>query len=438
MNQPANEPHKSPLHEAIVEGLQQPLESISTAQVTESSTSQPNQPSTSTPEYFDAVIVGGGMVGGTLAALLGQAGKNVAVLETSPASELDADAPYELRVSALSRASEQILRKVNAWDGIVKRRTAPYESMVVWDSTGSGEIRFDAADLGEPDLGHIIENRVIQLALQERLAELPNVKIFSPTQFKNATYLDQGVRVELSTGEVLDTALLVGADGAKSAVREWANIDINVTDYAQQGLVCVAQTELPHQWTAWQRFMPSGPLAFLPLPDPHFCSIVWTLPADQADAYVLKHESMFRQHLAEALDYRLGQVVSVSERAAFPLKGRHAKQYCAERVVLVGDAAHTIHPLAGQGVNLGLKDVAELAEQLLKDSKQWASFKVLRRYERARKADNALTLHSMEVFSLLFGNKISVWQVLRNQGLSLVNQMSWVKGQLARYALGVG
>jgi 2-octaprenylphenol hydroxylase len=389
-------------------------------------------------KYFDVVIVGGGMVGGTLAALLGQVGKSVAVLESTLATELVTDAPYELRVSALSRASEQILRKIKAWDGVVKRRAAPYESMVVWDSTGSGEIRFDAADLGEPDLGHIVENRVIQLALQERLTELDTVKVLSPVTFKNASYTDKGLNVELSTGQVLETALLVGADGAKSAVREWANIDIAINDYAQQGLVCVAQTELPHQWTAWQRFMPTGPLAFLPLPDPQFCSIVWTLPSDQADAYVLQAESTFKQQLAQALDYRLGQVLTVSERAAFPLKGRHAAQYCAERVVLVGDAAHTIHPLAGQGVNLGLKDVAELAEQLLKEAQHWASFKALRRYERARKADNALTLHSMEGFSLLFGNKISMWQVLRNQGLSLVNQMPWVKGQLARYALGVG
>ncbi|WP_020561359.1 UbiH/UbiF/VisC/COQ6 family ubiquinone biosynthesis hydroxylase [Thiofilum flexile] len=389
-------------------------------------------------EYFDVVIVGGGMVGGALAALLGQAGKRVAVLETALATELEPNSPYELRVSALSRASEHILRKVKVWEGIVKRRSAPYESMVVWDSTGSGEIRFDAADLGETDLGHIIENRVIQLALQERLLELDAVKVFSPVQFKNASYTDKGLSVELSTGQILETALLVGADGAKSAVRDWAAIDIKVTDYAQQGLVCVVQTELPHQWTAWQRFMPTGPLAFLPLPDPQCCSIVWTLPADQADAYVLQAESLFKQHLAQALDYRLGQVLSVSERAAFPLKGRHAAQYCAERVVLVGDAAHTIHPLAGQGVNLGLKDVAELAEQLLQDSQHWASFKVLRRYERARKADNALTLHSMEGFSLLFGNNMPVWQLLRNQGLSLVNQMSWVKGQLARHALGVG
>lgn len=389
-------------------------------------------------EYFDAVIVGGGMVGGTLAALLGQSDKRVAVLESAPATELEAEAPYELRVSALSRASEQILRKVKAWDGIIKRRAAPYESMVVWDSTGSGEIRFDAADLGEPDLGHIIENRVIQLALQERLTELEMVKVFSPAQFKTAHYSDKGLRVELSTGQILETALLVGADGARSAVREWAQIDMAVNDYAQQGLVCVAQTELPHQWTAWQRFMPTGPLAFLPLPDPQFCSIVWTLPSDQADAYVLQDESTFKQYLAQALDYRLGQVLSVSERAAFPLKGRHVERYCAECVVLVGDAAHTIHPLAGQGVNLGLKDVAELAEQLLRDAKHWGSFKVLRRYERARKADNALTLHSMEGFSLLFGNKLSVWQVVRNQGLSLVNQMPWVKEQLARYALGVG
>ena len=367
---------------------------------------------------YDVIIAGGGMVGSTLACLLGNAGMHVAVLEAYQPTPFSPTEPYDLRVSAISRASQRALAQAGAWQGVAMRRTCAYEAMQVWDATGDGEIRFDAADLGEPDLGHIVENRVIQLALLDAIAQ---------------------VTVTLRSGKVLNAKLLVGADGAQSKVRELAGIPLHCQDYGQKGLVCVVQTSLPHQATAWQRFMPSGPLAFLPLAD-GACSIVWTLPADRADAMLLKNEADFCRELAQALDYRLGDVTHVGERAAFSLRGRHAEPYIQARLALVGDAAHTIHPLAGQGVNLGIKDAVELAQQLLNAQQRRADvggLQVLRAYERARRGDNVLTQKAMETFRLVFGNTLTPWTMARNWGLNAVNRMGFLKYEMAKRAMGV-
>ncbi|UOG93794.1 MAG: UbiH/UbiF/VisC/COQ6 family ubiquinone biosynthesis hydroxylase [Candidatus Thiothrix sulfatifontis] len=385
---------------------------------------------------YDVIIAGGGMVGAILACLLGKAGKRVAVLEAHSPTVFSPEDPYDLRVSALSRASQRALLDAGAWEGIAARRAFPYEVMCVWDATGTGEIRFDAADLGEPDLGHIVENRVIQLALLDTLQTLESVDWYCPDKLATLVVDEQRVTATLQSGQILQAPLLVGADGAQSKVRELAGIGISTQDYGQKGLVCVAQTDLPHQFTAWQRFMPSGPVAFLPLAE-GFCSIVWTLPADQADAMLRLSDSDFCRELSQALDYRLGEVTAVGERAAVSLRGRHADCYSQERVVLVGDAAHTIHPLAGQGVNLGIKDALELVAQIRHATGDCGSPKVLRAYERARRGDNILTQKAMEGFRLLFGNTLTPWKILRNSGLTVVNRMGFLKYEMAKRAMGI-
>lgn len=389
---------------------------------------------------YDVIIAGGGMVGAALGCLLGKAGQRVAVLEVSTPTPFVADDDFDLRVSAISRASQRLLEDAGAWQGVLAQRAAPYEAMQVWDATGEGVIRFDAADVGEPDLGHIVENRVVQAALLEALHTYDSVDVLCPARLAHFAVHDTQVSVTLDSGDELQAALLVGADGARSQVRDGANIDWQPQDYGQKGLVCVAHTELPHQETAWQRFMPSGPLAFLPLSDAYACSVVWSLPSDRADALLGMEQGRFQQELAAALDYKLGDVTAVSQRAAFPLRGAHAERYVSERVALVGDAAHTIHPLAGQGVNLGFKDAQVLAEQVLaacSARRDCGSMKVLRRYERARRGDNALTQKAMESFKLLFGNTLTPWQVLRNAGLNQVDRLPVLKYELARRAMGI-
>ncbi|MGB0845947.1 MAG: UbiH/UbiF/VisC/COQ6 family ubiquinone biosynthesis hydroxylase [Thiolinea sp.] len=387
---------------------------------------------------YDVIISGGGIVGLVLAGLLGKTGYRIALIEDRLPNNFQAEDDFELRVSAISRSSQQILHEVNAWQGIVERRLSPYRAMVVWDATGSGEIRFDANELEEPELGHIVENKVMQLALLDAVTGQENIDLLCPARLTGFSVTAKGVGVSLADGRTLESRLLVGADGAHSKVRSLANIGWQRVDYGQKGLVCVARTSSVHQATAWQRFMPGGPLAFLPLPDQKYCSIVWSLPADRADAMLHLEQAEFDQQLGKALDFRLGNVETVGKKAAFPLYGAHADNYVLERIALIGDAAHTIHPLAGQGVNLGISDAAELASQLqgLPET-ALGRLKTLRRYERARKGENQLTLKAMEGFGLLFGNQQPLLQFARNRGLELMNRLPLLKNSLARRAMGI-
>lgn len=388
-------------------------------------------------QQYDVIINGGGMVGATLACLLANQGKKVAVIEAYKIKKIIKTTPYELRVSAISRASQHALIEADAWDGIVKQRVSPYENMTVWDATGDGEVTFEAAELGEPELGHIIENRAIQFAVTEALQKYETASFYCPNSLQGFEVQDDQVVVELDDGQKISAQLLVGADGANSKVRELAGIDIDRDDYGQSGLVAVVKPEKHHQYTAWQRFQPSGPLAFLPLSDDS-CSIVWTLPSDRADYYLSRTDDDFKIALADALDHKLGKIEEVSQRATFPLRGSQANDLVKPRIALVGDAAHTIHPLAGQGVNLGLKDAVELA-QVLNDasaSRDVGSYKLLRRYERARRGDNMITMRVMEGFRLLFGHSAAPVKTMRNAGMKLFNQSSLLKTEIIRKAMG--
>jgi 2-octaprenylphenol hydroxylase len=319
-------------------------------------------------------------------------------------------------------------------------RVSPFRDMRVWDATGFGSIHFDSADLGEPLLGWIIENRVIQYALLERVQQFPAVELHCPAALETAHPLDEGGWwMRVNDGCEFTTRLLVGADGAQSRVRQLAGIETGGWGYDQHAVVANVRTAKPHQETAWQRFLPSGPLAFLPLHDGR-CSIVWSDTPERAAGLLMLNDNDFGEALAAAFEARLGAIVQVGPRAAFPLRVQHAHAYVKPGIALIGDAAHVIHPLAGQGVNLGLLDAATLAEVLLDAvaaDRDIGSLKVLRRYERWRKGDNLLMLGIMDGFKRLFGSTLPPVRLLRNLGLNLTDAAGPLKNLIARRAMGL-
>ncbi|MBD3670212.1 MAG: UbiH/UbiF/VisC/COQ6 family ubiquinone biosynthesis hydroxylase [Gammaproteobacteria bacterium] len=389
---------------------------------------------------YDVVIVGGGMVGAALACALGDSALKVAVVE---GREPDLGWPredYDIRVSAITRASQHLFENLGVWEGMCQRRVSAYTDMHVWDATGRGEIHFDSADIGEPDLGHIIENSVIQSVLLTRLAELENIDLLCPLSIESMEFDGRAYTLVAGDGRQLQARLLVGADGARSRVREQAGIAAKGWSYEQSAVVCTVTTAQSHRNTAWQRFMPSGPLAFLPLTE-NRSSIVWSTTPQQAEALLALDETAFCRALGEAFEFRLGEVTSTGPRGAFPLGLSHAEHYVQNGLALVGDAAHTIHPLAGQGVNLGLADAAALAEVLLEAHaarKDIGSLAVLRRYERWRRSENLAMMATMDGFKRLFSNNSAPLRWLRNLGLGLTNSLGPVKNSLMRQAMGLG
>jgi 2-octaprenylphenol hydroxylase len=388
---------------------------------------------------FDVIIMGAGIVGATAACALGGAGVRVALVEARP-FVVDAEQDVRgARVFAITRASQRIFDALDVWDRIVARSVYPFREMEVWDAGGKGVIHFDCADIGEPCLGHMIEPRNIHVALLERLRTVAAVTLFCPAQFRDISIDGAAVSVNLDDGVTLTAALVVAADGARSPLREQLGIPTRVHDYQQSGLVARVATEYPHHATARQRFLPGGPLAFLPMEE-GWSSIVWTLPtAEVADMLVLEQEA-FHAALGQAFDFRLGRIVDSEQREAWPLRRMHAEHYVRERVALVGDAAHAIHPLAGQGVNLGLLDAAALVEVVL-DARAGGGdpgrLPVLRRYERWRRGDNQLMMSAMDGFNGLFGNALGPVRWLRNLGLSVVNSAGPAKDLLMRHAAGL-
>jgi 2-polyprenylphenol 6-hydroxylase len=386
---------------------------------------------------FDVVVVGGGMVGAALAAALGQAGRSVAVVEARLPPAFRAEDDYDLRVSAVNRASQHLLERVGAWPGIIERRASAYRRMRVWDACSTGEIEFDAVEMGEPDLGHIVENRVIQEALLERLEQLDSVRLLAPFDVETLELGEHGACVGLSDGRELQARLVVGADGARSRIRELAGMQRSARDYGQTAIVATVATEVPHESTAWQRFLPTGPVAFLPLGDGR-SSIVWSATSAEAERLLGLDDVDFRHELARAADLRLGCITACSKRAGFPLVGGQSYPYVRARVALIGDAAHSIHPLAGQGVNLGFMDAAELAGVLDSSVRDPGSMLVLRRYERARRGENEAVMRLMEGFRLLFGSQLPLLPWMRGRGMALAGTVQPLKRRLMAHALGKG
>ena len=378
------------------------------------------------------------MVGATLACALGQTSLRVALVDRQAPLIHWEDPEYDLRVSAITRASQRIFESLGVWSGMQARRVSPFREMHVWDAAGKGAIHFDCADLGEPTLGHIIENRVITAALHERLAALP-VDIIAPAQLQRLAWDADYMYLEQEDGDLIAGRLMVGADGSNSWVRGQAGISVRGWDYEQHALVATVKPARFHQETAWQRFLPDGPLAFLPLEN-GYCSIVWSTRGEHARTLLDLPEDAFAQELEAAFDSQLGPIEWVGARAAFPLRFMRANAYVRPRLALVGDAAHTIHPLAGQGVNLGLTDAAALAEVLSEAHaarQNIGSIAVLRRYERWRNADNQAMLAAVDGFKRLFGSDLSLVRWVRNLGLNLTHTVLPIKNLLMRHAMGI-
>lgn len=394
----------------------------------------------------DIVIVGAGMVGCTLALALKESGLNIVVLESKATNykEFKPDTPFEPRVSAISLASQKVLEHVNAWNGILARRLSPYNQMYVWDGSGTGYIEFNAATVHQPILGHIIENKVIQDALLEQLEEANQTITWLPkVELVNLQRTAEEWTISLKDSLKITAKLIIGADGARSKVRRLAAVKTREWDYFHHAIVTSVCCEKEHQLTAWQRFTDEGPLAFLPLSfdgDQHWCSIVWSLPQDSADALMALDDKAFCKKLGEAFEFKLGQIKHADSRVCLPLRQRHAKRYIQPGLALIGDAAHVIHPLAGQGVNLGFMDAAALAETLLeaiKSNENIDSTEVLGRFERNRMPHNLGMMVAMESFERVFqADSLSVrW--LRNAGLKIINQSPEAKALFIRRALGI-
>ncbi|WOX54170.1 FAD-dependent 2-octaprenylphenol hydroxylase [Aeromonas sp. CD] len=390
-------------------------------------------------QNVDVVIVGGGMVGLGLAAALKGSALKVAVVEGQlPEPALD-EAP-DNRVSALSLASQRILQQVGAWRGIEARRLQPYGQMEVWEQDSFGRIAFDAASLRQPELGHIVENRVIQLALLEAVLDGDNIQLLSPARASSLQSGEAGSLLLLEDGRALSAKLVVAADGAHSWVRRQADIPLTSWDYGHHALVATVRCAEPHEAVARQIFTPEGPLAFLPLWQPDLCSIVWSVPAARAEALCQCDEEQFNRQLTTAFDGRLGLCKVEGARSAIPLTARYARDFARERLVLVGDAAHTIHPLAGQGVNLGLLDAAALAEQILRNQaagKDIGRLANLRGYERWRKSEAASMLAAMEGLKRLFAGSNPLKKLVRGAGLCAFDLLTPLKQSVIRAAMGL-
>lgn len=314
---------------------------------------------------------------------------------------------FEPRVSALSAASQRILERLGVWDGIAARRVSPYRDMRVWDGSGTGSVHFSAASVHAEVLGHIVENRVVQDALLDRLHD-SQIGLLGSARLEQLRRSGDGWLLTLADGRELRAPLLVAADGANSAVRRLAGCATREWDYLHHAIVTSVRCERAHQATAWQRFTDDGPLAFLPLArqgDEHWCSIVWSTVPAEAERLMALGDDAFRHELGKAFEWRLGQVTAVDPRLCIPLRQRHAKRYVESGLALIGDAAHSIHPLAGQGVNLGFLDAAVLAEVLLhalQRGEQPNDVRVLSRYERRRMPHNLAMMAAMEGFERLF------------------------------------
>lgn len=387
---------------------------------------------------LDAIVIGGGAIGAAAALALARGGFDVALIEAKAPKPWRREDDVDLRVVALAADARSLLDGLGVWRTIEHERSGPIRRMRVWDASAPGELAFDAAERGESALGWIVENRLIQHALWQAIEAEHRVRLICPAEIVDIENGDDAAAVSLADGTRLRARVAIAADGAQSPLRAKLGIAIAERDYAQRAVVAHVSTGRAHEETAWQRFLPGGPLAFLPLADGR-SSIVWSLPNDEAPRVLALDDDAFRAELGCAFDFRLGPIISTTARAAFPLRLRLAERYVAGRTLLAGDAAHAVHPLAGQGMNLGFRDVACLSRVLdearTKDS-DIGTAHVLRRYERERRSENTLAARGFDAIERVFGSSLPPIAAARGLGIGIVNRLAPVKAFFAEIAAG--
>lgn len=388
---------------------------------------------------FDVIINGAGLVGASIAIGLAKAGFKVLVIEFHPLEKLYPGDDYGLRVSAFTPSSKKWLEYVDAWDGLQHSgRITPFLHMHVWDEGGRGELTFDAEGTGSDALGWIMDNEATQGVLIDRAKQLDLITIVDNTKLESFVRENGEVTVTLSNGDEYVSELIIGADGGRSLVRDWANIPTTGWSYGQKTIVGQVRAEKSHDNTCWQRFLDNGPLALLPLNDGR-CSLAWHTSYEEADELLALDPDAFADRLTDGFEGRFGRIEIAGTLGAYPLRLNHAQNYVRENFALAGDAAHSIHPLAGLGVNIGYLDSATLVEELMNAKKAGISLgdlTMLKRYEKRRKKHNMLIMGSMDLFKRSSTSQSRLVKGARNFGLSTADKFPFVKRKLARMAMG--
>jgi len=392
---------------------------------------------------YDIVIIGGHLVGSLFACALENSSYRVAIIDSKDSkANIEITNNFDQRVFALNIASQRLFENLNLWQSISDLRAFPYHAMSVWDEASTGQLAFDCNDIASAALGYIVEEQVLIKVLHERLNKLTNTKCHFSLSLANIEKNSDAIHIEFEDQSKISTRLIVGADGQQSLLRTLAGISTHRGRYCQEAIVATVKVERSHQSRARQRFLKTGPLAFLPL-SANTCSIVWSLDSDVAQEMLALSISDFEASLTAAFDNSLGQVSLLSERRAFPLNYLHASNYCQPRLALIGDAAHTMHPLAGQGVNLGFMDAAVLAEEIVdfkaanNSNNDPGKFSGLRRFERSRKGDNLLMLAAVGGFKKLFSSDFSAVRQIRGLGMNVFNKATWLKRKATQQAAGI-
>ena len=381
---------------------------------------------------YDTIIIGGGIVGLTIAALLQKNNFSVAVIESkTPQLDWDLTQPTA-RASAIHNTSKKLFDYLGVWDLFEKKACAPLQKMEIWDHTQNAHLHFDAKEIGETEMGWIVDNREIVKTLWQNL---PNCDLFFPNK---PCHFD-GTILTLDNEKQLKTNLIIGADGHDSWVRKQMPIGLKIRSYQQSAIVAVIESEQPHHHTAYQKFLSTGPIALLPLSNAHQTALVWSADTEISNTLMEKSQDVFARELTHQMDFKLGHLTLLSERAQFPLTMRHAEDYVSPHFALAGDAAHTIHPLAGLGVNLGLMDAACLMAVLSdarNNKKSLGDFKILRRYSRWRRAENTPVMIAMRGLKDIFSINTPSLNIIRNWGVNTLNQCNPIKKQLMQIATG--
>lgn len=388
---------------------------------------------------YDVIIVGAGIVGLTLACYLKAQGLRIAILNKDTLDKKTATLTSQFRVIAVTLGSQQLLEQLNVWQRLDTKRYGPFRCMQVWEFEQAAHLFFDSADIGQASLGYIVKNSDLEQALYAQAKTDHELTWLIPETLIKLQQEKNQVLITLASGIEISTRLLVGADGNQSKVRECADLQIKSTDYAQRALIATVQTELAHDQTARQIFLAKGPLAFLPLKDAYHCSIVWSNTPEEVERLTAMNDELFCTELTSVFEQRLGKVVSSSRRFSYPLKTQEAEQYIKSGIALIGDAAHIIHPLAGQGANLGLADAQCLAKVILEAKQKHraiGAIYTLRRYERERRFHNRIMLGSVDAIKYLFATHNPLLQKTRRVGLNIVNNVAFLKNFISRYAMG--